>query len=135
MATSKTTADTEKKAATTSAKATSKAAPKATAEKAEKAEKKVAVSKKVTAKDATAENTTETSAKVAAPIVAESKEAAAPARKAAVRKTSPVASAEERYRMIQDAAYYLAEKNNFKGGVMGYWVAAEIEIEELLSKK
>lgn len=37
--------------------------------------------------------------------------------------------------MIQDAAYYLAEKNGFAGGAMGYWIAAEIEIEEFLAGK
>jgi hypothetical protein len=37
--------------------------------------------------------------------------------------------------MIQDAAYFLAEKNEFKGGAMGYWIAAEIEIDELLAGK
>ncbi len=37
--------------------------------------------------------------------------------------------------MVQDAAYYLAEKNSFAGGAMGYWIAAEIEIEEFLAGK
>jgi hypothetical protein len=37
--------------------------------------------------------------------------------------------------MVQDAAYYRAEKDGFKGSSMGYWVAAEIEIDEFLSSK
>ncbi|MDO8312849.1 MAG: DUF2934 domain-containing protein [Sideroxyarcus sp.] len=72
---------------------------------------------------------------MATPKVAAPKKVAAPARKAAPRKTSPAPSAEERYRMIQDAAYYLAEKNSFRGGAMGYWITAEIEIDEFLSGK
>lgn len=41
---------------------------------------------------------------------------------------------EQRYKMIQDAAYYLAEKNGFQGGAMDYWMAAELEIETMLSR-
>jgi hypothetical protein len=56
-------------------------------------------------------------------------------KKVPAKKTTAAPSAEERYRMVQDAAYYLAEKNGFAGGAMGYWVAAEIEIEEFLGGK
>lgn len=59
---------------------------------------------------------------------------AAPSAKAAPRKTT-APSAEQRYRMVQDAAYYLAEKNGFKGGAMDYWIAAEAEIKVFLSGK
>lgn len=47
---------------------------------------------------------------------------------AAPKKTSTKArkiGAEERYRMIEVAAYYLAENNGFQGTTLDYWVAAE----------
>jgi hypothetical protein len=37
--------------------------------------------------------------------------------------------------MVQDAAYFIAERNGFKAGSMDYWIAAEKEIEALLSGK
>jgi hypothetical protein len=37
--------------------------------------------------------------------------------------------------MVQDAAYFIAEKNGFKSGSMDYWIAAEAEIAVLLSGK
>lgn len=45
------------------------------------------------------------------------------------RKISP----EERYRMIEVAAYYLAENNGFQGSTLDYWVAAEAQIDTMLS--
>jgi hypothetical protein len=35
--------------------------------------------------------------------------------------------------MVQDAAYFIAEKNGFQAGSMDYWIAAEAEITTLLS--
>ncbi|MCF7838548.1 MAG: DUF2934 domain-containing protein [Candidatus Marinimicrobia bacterium] len=61
----------------------------------------------------------------------------APAKKAAVRKTPvkkkavappAVLSSEERYRQIQQAAYFLAEKNGFRGDPLQYWTEAEQRI-------
>jgi len=40
---------------------------------------------------------------------------------------------EERYRMIEVAAYFLAERNGFKGNPVEYWTAAEVQISKLLS--
>ncbi len=40
---------------------------------------------------------------------------------------------EERYRMVEVAAYFLAERNGFKGSPVEYWTAAEIQISKLLS--
>ena len=37
--------------------------------------------------------------------------------------------------MVQDAAYFRAERNGFKGGAMDYWIAAEAEISKFLSGK
>jgi hypothetical protein len=39
---------------------------------------------------------------------------------------------EERYRMIQESAYYIAEKAGFKGDNVQYWLEAEKEIKNLL---
>ncbi len=64
--------------------------------------------------------------------------AAAPAKKTttpAKKPTSKAPTPEQRYRMIQEAAYYLAEKNGFAGGAMDYWIAAEAEIEVMFSGK
>jgi hypothetical protein len=45
-------------------------------------------------------------------------------------------SNEERYRMIQDAAYHLAEKDGFQPGKeQDYWFAAEKQIESMLSER
>ncbi len=70
-------------------------------------------------------------AKPAAPAVAKK-----PASRAAAAPSKPAApTPEQRYRMVQEAAYYIAEKNGFVAGSMDYWIAAEAEIEALLSGK
>jgi hypothetical protein len=60
----------------------------------------------------------------------------APVKKAAApRKTTAKArkiGAEERYRMIEVAAYYLAENNGFQGNTLDYWVAAEAQVDGML---
>jgi hypothetical protein len=56
------------------------------------------------------------------------KKAAAPTVKPA--KISP----EERYRMVEVAAYFMAERNGFKGSPVEYWTAAEAQIAKLLAK-
>ncbi len=46
--------------------------------------------------------------------------------KPAVKKSKAVSiSPEQRYRMIEMAAYYLAEKDGFAGNPVDYWIAAE----------
>lgn len=54
----------------------------------------------------------------------------------AVTKTAKPAkiSNEERYRMVEVAAYFMAERNNFKGSPVEYWSAAEAQISALLAK-
>ncbi|MCB5189534.1 DUF2934 domain-containing protein [Methylobacillus arboreus] len=42
-------------------------------------------------------------------------------------------SPEERYRMVEVAAYFLAERNSFAGNPVEYWTAAEAQISKLLS--
>lgn len=43
-------------------------------------------------------------------------------------------SPEERYRMVEVAAYFLAERNAFAGSPVEYWSTAEAQINKLLSK-
>lgn len=54
----------------------------------------------------------------------------------AVTKTAAPAtttvSAEERYQMIQQAAYFLAERQGFVGDSSGHWIEAERQINEQL---
>ena len=49
-------------------------------------------------------------------------------------KTSPPAklSPEERYRLVQDAAYFIAERDGFQGSSVDYWHRAEREIAQQL---
>lgn len=85
-------------------------------------EKKPAVKK-------TAAKTAEAAVKKAAPKKTTSAKPAA----AAKTKTSPrKISAEERYKMTEVAAYFLAERNGFKGNPVEYWEQAEAQISQLL---
>ncbi len=62
-----------------------------------------------------------------------------PAKKPTTKKASAPKSATmsgfERYKMIEVAAYYLAEKKGFSGHSADYWIAAEKEINKKLAKK
>ncbi len=71
-------------------------------------------------------------AKKPAPTVS-TRKAAAP--KAAPKKAAPVKALnpEERYRMIQDAAYFIAERHGFNGDSAYFWSLAEAEINSNLS--
>jgi len=50
------------------------------------------------------------------------------------RKVAAKPSAERRYRMIQSAAYFLAEKDGFKESATHYWTLAEREIAAQLGE-
>lgn len=111
--------------------------------------KKAATTGKVTAKTSTPKTTpaAKKTAPAAKPKTVGKTTPKKPAAKAATTTKSGTAgtgtaprkntapSAEQRYRMVQDAAYYLAEKNGFKGGALDYWIAAEAEITLILSGK
>ena len=59
------------------------------------------------------------------------KKAPAKARKAAVKPAAgsqPAINPEERYKMIQEAAYYIAERHGFNGDSAYFWSQAEAEI-------
>jgi hypothetical protein len=92
------------------------------AETKESSEKKAVKPKKA--------STTKAAAK---PKAAPKKEAAAKkvAAKPAAKKTKAGStSPEHRYRMIEVAAYYLAEKDNFAGSPVEYWIAAELQFNQ-----
>jgi hypothetical protein len=64
------------------------------------------------------------------------------AKKPAVAKraaTRPAANwipgPEERYRMVQQAAYFIAERHKFNGNPMDFWSEAEAQIFKMLSGK
>lgn len=80
---------------------------------------------------ATTKKTTET--KAVPKKAASSTKTDAPNKTAASKKSAQSVSVNEislgeRYRMIEVAAYYIAEKNNFSGNAAEYWVLAEREI-------
>ena len=41
---------------------------------------------------------------------------------------------EERYRIVETAAYYIAERHGFKGGSDEHWAAAELEVAVILGQ-
>lgn len=47
----------------------------------------------------------------------------------AKKSKSVAASPEHHYRMVEIAAYYLAEKDGFSGNPVDYWIAAELQIK------
>lgn len=55
-----------------------------------------------------------------------------PAAKKTAPKTQKTITAEERYQLIQDTAYYLAEKNKFEGDPSEYWLKAEQMVDKNL---
>ncbi len=56
-----------------------------------------------------------------------------PASKAAAKAKPQSVSSELRYRMIQEAAYYMAEKDQFRGEPGSYWCAAEKQVADMLN--
>ncbi|TSA50687.1 MAG: DUF2934 domain-containing protein [Nitrosomonadales bacterium] len=42
---------------------------------------------------------------------------------------------QERYNMVQVAAYYIAERNGFNGNPLEFWTAAEAQVVKMLSGK
>ncbi len=56
-------------------------------------------------------------------------------KKTSTKKTVTANSPFERYKMIEVAAYYIAEKDGFQGCTADYWVAAEKEINKKIAKK
>lgn len=98
------------------------------AETKESSEKKAVKPKKASTTKAAAKPKAAPKKEAAAKKVAAPKKAAAKpaAKKTKAGSTSP----EHRYRMIEVAAYYLAEKDNFAGSPVEYWIAAELQFNK-----
>lgn len=115
--------------------------------KAKPATKKVAAAKSVTtAKKVVVKKTAEkepaakkagaTVKKVATPVAKKKvtgtkspvKKVAIKAKPAAAKKTEVKPTPEERYRMVEITAYFIAERNGFQGDSTEHWAAAEREI-------
>lgn len=84
--------------------------------------------KKPAVKKATAAKAAETAVKKTTPKKTATAKAASAKTKSSPRKIS----AEERYKMTEVAAYFLAERNGFKGNPVEYWEQAEAQISQLL---
>lgn len=104
------------------------------------------------AESASKTTTKKTTVKAAADSVKAPKEKAAVAKKPAAAKTAAkkpaeaksaaksadaakTVSAEQRYRMIAEAAYFRAQSHQFKSDSVRDWIEAEHEIDILLSGK
>lgn len=74
--------------------------------------------------------------KIVPPAPAEVEVLAAPTECAALpeRKPTEKPSPEERYRMVQSAAYFIAENDGFRGCDTDYWARAESEIAAQLGE-
>ena len=125
-----------KKTAVTKAAVKAAVKPK-TAKAAATAMPKKAAVKKAASVAAKPKSTKPTAVKKAiAPAAAVKK---APAQKAVTGKADPAArktmarhTPEERYRMVQTAAYFIAERHGFDGCATDHWAAAEVEIANKL---
>ena len=76
-------------------------------------------------------------AKLKKSVAAASKPAGKPTAKPSVKTAvaSVVVTPEQRQRMIEVSAYYLAEKNGFQGDGQKYWLQAERDVNAKLGKK
>lgn len=77
-----------------------------------------------------------TTAKKATPKAVVAKPAKAATTKTTSRKKVSklaVITSEDRLKMIEEAAYYIAEKNGFGSNHMDYWLQAEQEIDAKLN--
>lgn len=89
-------------------------------------EKKAATIKKAAAPKATAKP--KASAAKTATAAKKTTAAKSAAKPAAKKSKASTANLQERYKMIEVAAYYIAEKNGFSGNPVDYWIAAEAQI-------
>jgi outer membrane biosynthesis protein TonB len=108
------------------------------------AEKKAVADKPKTAKAAVRPSTKKAAAKKtpadtaapkkAKPAVADKVPATAAKKKAPATKAAKNPTPEERYRMVETAAYFIAEQHGFQGRSDEHWVAAELQIAKLLGQ-
>lgn len=104
------------------------------------ASKKIVVVKKTVAAVVKTKKSKPTAVKKVIKPAAEIK---APAKKSASNRSKPLHTAdnfvakptpEERYRMVETAAYYIAEQHGFQGRSDEHWAAAEREIVKQLGQ-
>lgn len=100
---------------------------KAAEEKKPAAPKAAKASAKKAAAPAKAKKAAQTTSRTVTKKPAAPKAAAAPAKKVDHKQ---VITPEEHFRMVQDAAYYIAERNGFGGDDHRYWTEAEQVINE-----
>ncbi len=91
-----------------------------------------ATTKKTTAKSVAAEPKAAVEKKTATKAPAKAAEKKPATKRAGAKKDGGV-NAEQRYNMIQEAAYYLAEQDSFNGDPMRYWALAEMQIEDMIA--
>ncbi len=115
------------------AETSTKAAPKKTATKKAATEPIVASTKPEAKKPATAsaKPTVKEPVVIKEPAAAKSAKAK-PATKTTVSSKVMIVTDEQRYRMIAEAAYYRAERNQFKSDHVRDWIDAERDIAALL---
>jgi len=75
----------------------------------------------------------EDTASAATPKKAAGRKKGAPRRASKKAASKPQISAEERYRMIQEAAYFRAEKDGFNCDPWKCWLVAEAEVDARLA--
>jgi hypothetical protein len=57
-------------------------------------------------------------------------------KKAVVKKSeAPKVSPEERQKMIEREAYFIAEKQGFQGDPQAHWIAAAKQVDAMLAKR
>ncbi|HOW96684.1 MAG TPA: DUF2934 domain-containing protein [Kiritimatiellia bacterium] len=61
--------------------------------------------------------------------------AAAPRKRAAAKPALPAVAAEERQKLVELEAYFVAEKDGFRGDSKNYWITAEAIVEARLAGK
>lgn len=98
-------------------------------------EKKGAASKPTTKKTTADATVSKASASVRVSSKAtEKRTAVAKSKVAGDAKKLAKPTPEERYRMVETAAYFIAERSGFQGDSAAHWAAAELEIAALLKK-
>lgn len=97
----------------------------------ENTEKKEVKTKKASTAKAAAKPKATTAKKEATTTKKAATTKATTAKKPTAKKTKAATSdLEQRYRLIEVAAYYLAEKDGFAGSPVDYWIAAELQFSE-----
>lgn len=98
---------------------------------AESTEKKEVKTKKATATKAAVKPKVAAKAKASAKKEPAAVKKTTAAKKPAAKKSKAATSdLEQRYKMIEIAAYYIAEKDGFAGSPVDYWIAAELQISK-----